>query len=102
MPAPGVASATSDATRRAALEAYGHQDVPFEKLVEELKPSRDRAFTPLFQVLLALQNAPMPELRLGPVTLEPVASDSGTAKFELSFLLRPEPSAVPDQHAGHR
>ncbi|WP_163871123.1 non-ribosomal peptide synthetase, partial [Myxococcus eversor] len=74
--------------RNSTLGAYAHQDVPFEKLVEELRPERDLSRSPLFQVLLALQTYE----RAAPPTGDESDSDSldvgsGTAKFDLSLLL---------------
>ncbi|MBW8875033.1 MAG: non-ribosomal peptide synthase/polyketide synthase [Acidobacteria bacterium] len=73
--------------RQECLAAYAHQEVPFEKLVEELAPERSLAYTPLFQVAFALQNAPMPALELPGLRLTPweVATDS--AKFDLTLTL---------------
>ncbi|MFL6199844.1 MAG: amino acid adenylation domain-containing protein [Thermoanaerobaculia bacterium] len=72
--------------REASLGAYAHQDVPFEKLVDELHPDRDLSRSPLFQVALALQNAPLPEADLGEVRLSPEEIPTGVAKFDLSFV----------------
>ncbi|MGK3959181.1 non-ribosomal peptide synthase/polyketide synthase [Sorangium sp. So ce118] len=71
--------------REVTLGAYAHQEVPFEKLVEELSPARDLSRTPLFQVMFVLQNAPMPALVLGDVELAPVETEQTTAKFELTL-----------------
>jgi amino acid adenylation domain-containing protein len=76
--------------REAALAAYAGQDLPFEKLVEELRPQRDMSHNPLFQVMLVLQNQPRPALRLPGVELAPFNIDTGTAKFDLTLFLWPE------------
>ncbi|MFP2903344.1 condensation domain-containing protein, partial [Corallococcus sp. 4LFB] len=72
--------------RGTVLEAYEHQDVPFEKLVEALQPERSLSHTPLFQTLLALQNVPQGDLGLPGMTLKPVMMESRTAKFDLSVF----------------
>ncbi|MEP1076598.1 amino acid adenylation domain-containing protein [Leptolyngbya sp. PL-A3] len=73
--------------RSVALEAYAHQDLPFEKLVEELEPERDLSRNPLFQIGFALQNAPMQPLELPGATLEPVHLEPGTTRFDLEVHL---------------
>lgn len=81
-----------DAVRAKALAAYDHQDLPFERLVELLRPERSIAHHPLFQVTFAWQNSVREELDLPGVTatMEPVAT--GTAKFDLFFNLMPDPA----------
>jgi amino acid adenylation domain-containing protein len=70
-----------------ALQAYEHQDLPFEKLVEELDPERDLSRNPLFQIAFALQNAPMQPLELPGLTLEPAPLQSGSTRFDLEVHL---------------
>ena len=70
--------------REVALEAYAHQNVPFEKIVEALQVPRSLNYTPLFQVMFMLQNAPRQRLELPGLTLEELEFDSGTAMFDLT------------------
>ncbi len=74
-------------TRKVTLEAHAHQDLPFEKLVEELRPERDLAHTPLFQVMLAVQNVPLAAPSLPGLEVAILPVDRGTAKFDLSLFL---------------
>ncbi|HYO99536.1 MAG TPA: amino acid adenylation domain-containing protein [Pyrinomonadaceae bacterium] len=69
--------------REMTLEAYSNQDVPFEKLVEVMRPKRGLGHTPLFQVVFTLQNAPTPPLELPGLTARPLEVDCETAKFDL-------------------
>ncbi|WP_163973487.1 non-ribosomal peptide synthetase, partial [Myxococcus sp. CA018] len=74
--------------REVTLGAYAHQDVPFEKLVEELQPERDLSRSPLFQVTLTLQNTPVTEVKLGDgLRLSGVESEGRTSKFDLSLVM---------------
>nr|WP_244172052.1 non-ribosomal peptide synthetase [Myxococcus virescens] len=81
--------------REVTLGAYAHQDVPFEKLVEELQPERDLSRSPLFQVTLTLQNTPVTEVKLGDgLTLSGVESEGRTSKFDLSLVVEEVPGGV--------
>ena len=73
--------------REAVLAAYAQQDVPFEQVVEAVQPPRDLSRTPLFQVMFAWQNAPLPTAVVGELRLRPVAVEAGTAKFDLTLDL---------------
>jgi len=73
--------------REGCLEAYAHQELPFEKLVEELQPARTLSQSPLVQVMFVLQNAPRTALALPGLTLTPVRVESGTAKFDLTLAV---------------
>jgi non-ribosomal peptide synthetase component F/acyl carrier protein len=74
--------------RAVALDAYDHQDLPFEKLVDELQLERSSSHAPLVQVMFALQNAPQPVLKLPGLTLDQMDVESGTAKFDLTLSMR--------------
>jgi amino acid adenylation domain-containing protein len=71
--------------RSTALEAYAHQDIPFERLVQELKPERTLSHAPFFQVMFIFQNAPRQKLELQGLVLEELRFESGTAKFDLTL-----------------
>ena len=73
--------------RETALGAYDHQDLPFELLVEALRPGRDAALAPLTQVLFVLQNAPRPNLELPGLRLALLPVDIGAPKLDLAFSL---------------
>ncbi|HEV2735538.1 MAG TPA: condensation domain-containing protein, partial [Longimicrobiaceae bacterium] len=73
--------------RETTLGAYAHQDIPFEKLVEELQPERSLRHTPLFQVLFVLQNNERGELELGGLRAEPAGRAGETTQFDLSLGL---------------
>jgi amino acid adenylation domain-containing protein len=73
--------------RETALGAYQHQDIPFEKLVEELAPERSMSHTPLFQAMLILQNNARDALRLGSVEAEAIVPADAPAQFDLTLTL---------------
>ena len=80
--------------REVALGAYAHQDLPFEKLVEELQPERSLSHSPLFQVMIALQHGPRQALELSGLTLNWMEVDSRTAKFDLILFMVEEPEGL--------
>ncbi|MCC5602612.1 non-ribosomal peptide synthetase [Nostoc favosum] len=71
--------------RETTWQAYDHQDIPFEKLVEVLQPERDLSFNPLFQVKFRLENAPIEKLQLPGLTLTPIQRTEASAKLDLSL-----------------
>jgi amino acid adenylation domain-containing protein len=74
--------------REVTLGAYAHQDLPFEKLVEELQPVRDLSRTPLFQVWFNMVNLAGEPLKLTDLEVEPILPVETTAKFDLTFYVR--------------
>ncbi|MGB8943987.1 MAG: condensation domain-containing protein, partial [Streptomyces sp.] len=74
--------------RTTDLDAYAHQDIPFERLVELVNPTRSRSRHPLFQVMLAFQNTSETVLELPGLTIGAEPVDTGVAKFDLVFSLR--------------
>ncbi len=80
--------------REVTLGAYAHQELPFERLVQELQPVRDRSRQPVFQVLLTMQNVPWQRLDLPGLTLSRLRSEAQTAKFDLSLYIEEMPRGL--------
>jgi amino acid adenylation domain-containing protein len=73
--------------REAALGAYANQDVPFERLVDELSVERTLSYHPIFQLMFVLQNSPVRPLELSSLRVEPLEVGNGTAKFDLTLII---------------
>ena len=82
--------------REAVLGAFAHQHLPFEKLVEALNPERDPRWSPLVQVIFALQNVPQEEPCLPGLQVERLESDPGAAQFDLAVALVERPAGLAD------
>ncbi len=73
--------------RQTTLDAYAHQDLPFEKLVETINPRRSLSHHPLFQVMFALQNAASESFSLDELSVSPAFIEWNNAKFDLSVSM---------------
>src|SRR5689334_15477774 len=76
--------------RDVSLQAYAHQDIPFERLVEALEPVRDLGRTPFFQVFFVMQNAPLPTVSWDGLEATPSILETSTSKFDMTLSVREE------------
>ena len=74
--------------RKTALDAFAHQDLPYERLVERLEPERRWGKSPLFNMMFVLQNAPDSTLTLEGLQMQPLAAGASTAKFDLTLTMQ--------------
>ena len=75
-----------DRVRETAMGAYAHQDLPFERLVEELSPDRDLSHNPVFQVMLVLQNLPAASQKMGDIEATPFGGGTPNSKFDITLI----------------
>lgn len=80
--------------RQVAVGAYAHQELPFERLVEDLRPQRDLSRTPLFQVMFLLDNTPLETLKLANLKVNPIEFDGKISPFDLSLHLEQRTQGV--------
>jgi amino acid adenylation domain-containing protein len=80
--------------KRTAIEAYSHQDLPFETLVEEIKPLRNLAHAPIYQVAMVLENSPITPVCLPNLSLSWQEVHTGTAQLDLTLSLRQAGSQI--------
>ena len=81
--------------RDVALDAYAHEDIPFEKILEEVNPKRELSHTPLFQVFLNMLKMPEPSaLTLSGIAAEIFPLPEATAKFDLTLYIDDRPSGI--------
>lgn len=80
--------------REVALEAYAHQELSFEQLIEALELERDLSHSPLFQVMFMLQNAQTQQLQLSGLSISPLDVNSATAKFDITIELWEKPEGL--------
>ncbi|KEZ66811.1 thioester reductase, partial [Pseudomonas amygdali pv. tabaci str. ATCC 11528] len=71
--------------RATLLDVHAHQDVPFDRVVEAVNPQRDTGYSPLFQVMMVLQNTPGTAVQMPGLSMTPYGTGSATAKFDLAF-----------------
>jgi amino acid adenylation domain-containing protein/non-ribosomal peptide synthase protein (TIGR01720 family) len=82
------------AAKAVSLDAYANQDLPFDRLVDELKPERHAGQTPLFRVMLSHQHQPLPQLALPGLKSRAFEVDNGSAKFDLLLEFRERPEGL--------
>ncbi|MBF0233315.1 MAG: amino acid adenylation domain-containing protein, partial [Desulfamplus sp.] len=80
--------------RATALEAYSHQEIPFEKLVEEIKPERNLSYSPLFQVMFSMQSAPATAPKLQGLEVKVIEQPTNISKYDLTLAI----TEIPEKH----